>query len=268
MEYSLKFLYQRIKNPKLTREEAESKVCQEILVAKIGNSSNFGSKVSFKGGLIIDSLVDGKRGYTKDIDFDFIKYPLSKEGLDSFFECLSTSKPYENISIKVEETTELRHKNYQGRRVFLSFNDKEINYHLTVDIGIFVPLIKQSVKYEYNVAFGGKSQLNISPIERIIAEKLSTFAIYLTDNTRIKDLFDAYYLLTNIIHKKDIVMKMLKKILVSKNHYYKNMAFALASIKNTLTDKRYFELIRNDKKNWTGVDPKIVVEKVIHYLFE
>ena len=79
----LKFLYTRIKSSDLTKEQAESKVCQEILISLIGNNKEISKRVAFKGGVVIDKLAKGKRGYTKDIDFDFIKYPLSDEGKHS-----------------------------------------------------------------------------------------------------------------------------------------------------------------------------------------
>ena len=55
----LKFLYTRIKSPNLTKEQAESKVCQEILISLIGNNKEISKRVAFKGGVIIDNLAKG-----------------------------------------------------------------------------------------------------------------------------------------------------------------------------------------------------------------
>ena len=266
MNSSLDFLYHRIKNNNLRVEEAQSKVCQEILVSKIASDDFLNSKVAFKGGLIIDAITDGKRGYTKDIDFDLIKYPLSNEGLNNFFSRLNDSAIYPNVRIEVLEINELRHKNYQGRRVILCFDDGKSKFNLNIDIGIFLPLIKRNRKFQYNIAFGGNEEINVNPVERIIAEKISTFGIYLTDNTRIKDLYDAYYLITHIDHDKEIVMKMLKMILVVKNHFYKTFDFALKAIIETLTDDDYVKLIKQDKRNWTDIDTSILIAEIIKYL--
>ena len=266
MEYSLKFLYSRIKDGKLSEEEIQSKVCQEILVSKIASDSFLNQKVSFKGGLIIDAISQGKRGYTKDIDFDLIKYPLSNDGLSHFFSRLNSVTVYNNIEISVLETKELRHKNYQGKRVVLCFKDKESKYRLTVDIGIYSPLIKRNNKFEYNIAFGGTRKININPVERMIAEKISTFAIYLTDNTRIKDLYDAYYLISNINHDKEVTMEMLQIILVKRNHFYKTFDLAKKAVAQTLTNKDYVFLIEKEKRNWTGVDTSTLIKVIIDYL--
>ena len=100
--YSLKFLYSRIRKPTLTKQQTQSRVCQEIFVAKVGNSETLSSKIVFKGGLIIDALSNGQRGYTKDIDFDLIKYPLSSNALFSFVEEINKSPIFDNINSQLK----------------------------------------------------------------------------------------------------------------------------------------------------------------------
>ena len=268
MDQSLDFLYHRVKNSNIRVEEAQSKVCQEILVSKIANDDFLNSRVAFKGGLIIDAITKGKRGYTKDIDFDLIKYPLSDEALTDFFSRLNESNIYKNIIIEISAIKELRHKNYQGRRMELYFSDGVSKYKLTVDIGIFVPLIKRNLRFEYNVAFGGSHYITINPVERIIAEKISTFGIYLTDNTRVKDLYDAYYLITSIDHNKQVVIRMLKELLVTKTHFYKSFDIAINAIVDTLKDKEYIKQIEQDKRNWTDVVSPVQINTIINYLIK
>ena len=183
---TLKFLYARLKTLQLSREQAESKVCQEIFISKISANNEIRDKVVFKGGIIIDSLAKGKRGYTKDIDFDLIKYPLSNNGLSSFIEILNNSDSYQNIKISINVFQELRHKHYKGKRLLLEFYDGTDSFHLTVDVGVYLPIVKKNKLYEYAISFGESATILVNPIERIVAEKLSTFAIYGDDNTRTK----------------------------------------------------------------------------------
>ncbi|MBQ7244427.1 MAG: nucleotidyl transferase AbiEii/AbiGii toxin family protein [Bacilli bacterium] len=268
MNDSLKFLFARLKKPTLTREETERKVCQEVFIAKIGSDKELSRMVSFKGGLILDQLAKGKRGYTKDIDFDLIKYPLSEQGLKDFFGMLSPLPPYENISINVSNVEDLRHKNYIGKRVTLSFSDDESVFLLTVDVGVHLPLLKGNKALDYEIAFGGSSRLFVNPVERMIAEKLSTFAIYGTDNTRDKDLFDAYWLITNIRHDRVSVKRTLEELLVRRSHFFKTMELAKAEATDALTDKRYSQMLKSSRKNWTGKEPNEVILAVIEYLRE
>lgn len=263
---SLKELFHRIKRPTLSKEQAESKVCQEVFVAKIGSDPVLSKRICFKGGLILDRLAKGQRGYTKDIDFDLIQYPLSEEGLRSFFERVSGLPPYENVSISIERIEELRHKNYQGKRLFLSFYDGESKFALTVDVGVYLPILKRNHSYGYEVAFGGTSTLQVNPIERTIAEKLSVFAIYGTDNIRDKDLFDAYWLIKRFRHDQKLVGRMLFEILVKRGHYFKSLARAVEEIETTLSDESYRETLGKSRKNWVDVEISEIIQSIDDYL--
>ena len=264
----LKFLYTRIKSPDLTKEQAESKVCQEILISLIGNNKEISKRVAFKGGVVIDKLAKGKRGYTKDIDFDFIKYPLSDEGINDFFIQLNESNLYPNIKLNPISINDLRHKNYLGKRVLIRFYDGESSFFLTVDIGVYIPLFKKNLSLEYELKFGNKTSILINPIERIIAEKISTFAIYGLDNTRTKDLFDAYYLIHSFDFDSECVTKMLTQILVLKGHYYKTFEQATQSIVSTLDNSTYKkELIKSDK-NWIDEPTETIIENIKAFLLK
>ncbi|MBO4540475.1 MAG: nucleotidyl transferase AbiEii/AbiGii toxin family protein [Bacilli bacterium] len=263
---SLHFLYTRIKKQSLTKEEAERKVCQEVFIAKIGSDKELLQRASFKGGLILDKLAKGKRGYTKDIDFDFVKYPLSDEGLQDFFARLSPLPPYENITIGVDSIEDLRHKNYFGKRVTLSFSDGNETFALIVDVGVHLPLLKGNKPLDYEIAFGGSTHLSVNPVERMIAEKLSTFSIYGTDNTRDKDLFDAYWLITRVKHDKALTYKMLESLLVRRTHFFKTLDDARREAIETLRDKEYIESLQRSRRNWSGDSTEKVLETVIEYL--
>lgn len=266
MNPNLKFLYQRIKKPNLTKEQAESKVCQEIFIMKVGSSRFMNKRIAFKGGLIIDSLAHGKRGYTKDIDCDLIKYPLSDDGLGSFIEDLNNTNVFTNIRIRIQSAENLRHKNYQGKRILLAFSDGDNEFNLLVDVGVDLMLIKKNKLFNYEIAFGGATSILINPIEIILAEKLSTFAIYGTDNTRAKDLFDAYWIITHYQVDKNTTLKILKTIVVDNSHYFKNIQFTQKFIINTLRDKTFQNNLSTSKRNWTNTSLDIITKTIIDFI--
>ena len=264
--YSLKFLYSRIKKPTLTKQQAQSKVCQEIFIAKIGDSEILSSKIVFKGGLILDSLSNGQRGYTKDIDFDFIKYSLSNESISLFVEELNKASSFNNVRVTIERIEELRHKNYRGRRVFLAFNDNVDKYNLAIDIGVYKSLVLKNKSFKYSMAFGGTSKIQVNPIERMIFEKLSTFAIYGTDNSRDKDYFDAYYLITTFEYSIRAIAKMMKKELVINKNYYSSAKEAIIAIKKTFLDVNYRLFLKKSTRNWLKEDFESINETMLEFL--
>lgn len=267
MQQSLRFLYKRIKRPTLSKEQAESKVCQEIFIMKVASSELMNKRVAFKGGLIIDSLSRGERGYTKDIDLDFIKFPLSRKGLDKFFNDLNEGFIFNNIKININSVEDLAHKNYQGKRVILSFSDSKDEFRLVVDIGVYLPIVTKNNLYNYEIAFGGIARILVNPVERILAEKLSTFAIYGTDNTRAKDLFDAYWIINHYQFDKKIVIKILNTIIVTRSHYFKTIELGKKAISSALSNPDFKSTLAASKRNWTGASIDVVIKTIMDFLF-
>ena len=264
--YSLKFLFSRVKKPTITKQQAQSKVCQEIFVSKIGSDPILSSQIVFKGGLIIDALSKGQRGFTKDIDFDFVKYPLSNHAISSFVAKLNESEHYSNITISIESISELRHKNYRGKRVCLAFTDGVDAFALFIDIGVYLPFFIKNASFKYSVAFGETSKILVSPIERMIFEKLSTFAIYGTDNSRDKDYFDWFFLIKTFNYSDIVIYKMIKRELIIKKHYYRSMNDAVSAIKETITDDKYMSFLKNSEKNWLHIDIETINKEILCFL--
>ena len=263
---SLQFLFYRLKQPELTREQNEAKVCQEIFLCKLGSDEQLSSRVAIKGGIIIDYLSNKQRGFTKDIDFDFIKFPLSPDGIKAFIDRLNSTPCYKNIAISIDTIEELRHKNYSGKRVKLLFCDNISSFSLIVDIGVYLPLFSRNKKIEYEMAFGGKTHLTINSIERIIAEKLSTFAIYGVDNSRTKDFFDAYFFIKRFKFDSTQVVKILNSLLVKRENYYKSLDLAIVEIENTLNDKTYRLSLEKSDRNWLGVNVGAAITEMNEFL--
>lgn len=57
---------------------ADARVCQDIVLKAISESS-LNRNVTIKGGVVMRSITGNVRRATRDIDFDFIKYPIDKE---------------------------------------------------------------------------------------------------------------------------------------------------------------------------------------------
>ena len=191
---SLDFLYKRVFRKGDNPERIKQKVCQNIFISKLSNTEFFHDKVIFKGGIVMYELTRGKRGYTKDIDIDFVKYPISIEGTTQFVFELNESKKYSNIIVNIESSEEISHKGYNGRRLILVFTDeKETKYKLSVDVGVHIDKVSLPETRAYEIKFE-KSQVDIKIDSNnlSIVEELSTFALYGVDNLRYRDLFDVY----------------------------------------------------------------------------
>ena len=148
----------------------------------------------------------------------------------------------------------------------LAFSDSINRFTLMVDVGIYLPIIKKNIFHDYEIAFGGSTKILVNPIERMLAEKLSTFAIYGTDNTRSKDLFDAYYIINNFKFDNALVKKMLNILLVTKTHYFKKLDFAIFEIRETLNNNVFVNELNKSTRNWTKSSVQEVIKGILSFL--
>ena len=70
-------------NEGLTAALARSRVCQDIVLKAIADSS-LSNNVTIKGGVVMRSITDDIRRATSDIDLDFIHYSLSDDSIRAF----------------------------------------------------------------------------------------------------------------------------------------------------------------------------------------
>jgi len=73
---NLEELARKVKNEGYSEVNAEARVCQDIVLKAIAQSS-LNRNVTIKGGVVMRSITGNYRRATQDIDFDFIRYSLS-----------------------------------------------------------------------------------------------------------------------------------------------------------------------------------------------
>ena len=71
-----------------TDENAEAKVCQDIVLKALSESS-LSRNTTIKGGVVIRSISKDARRATQDLDIDFIRYSLRDESVRAFIQQLN-----------------------------------------------------------------------------------------------------------------------------------------------------------------------------------
>lgn len=112
-----------------TRVNVIAKVCQDIILKEISESSYF-KNVTIKGGVVMHSISKDKRRATRDVDLDFIKYSLEDESILRFINKLNDNHDGINITIDGKPDP-LHHQDYDGKRVNIILND---SYNNTIRI--------------------------------------------------------------------------------------------------------------------------------------
>ena len=115
--------------------DAQSKVCQDLVLYKIGKSK-YAHNITVKCGVVMHNISKSTRRATRDLDLDFIKYSLDDNSIINFINELNKNDKETLIKVngKIEK---LHHQLYDGKRVHISITDNYNNYLETkLDIGV------------------------------------------------------------------------------------------------------------------------------------
>ena len=245
-------------------EYVEAKLCQDIILLLISKSV-YANNITIKGGVVMRSLSNNTRRATLDIDFDFIKYPLTDDGISNFIESLNGI-----MGIKIDvigKPEELKHQDYEGKRVYINIED-QYNSKLTskIDIGVhkYVNLKQEEYYFDFSFDLDGAT-LFINSKEQILAEKLKSILKFGFLSTRYKDIYDIYYL-SSIVNKKKTINAFKVLIFDDDKMKEKNVNDIISRLESTFNNRVYIDRLASSDKNWLGVSNEEVLNGIIVFL--
>ena len=123
-------------NNKYDYEDAQARVCQDIILYKIARSP-FINNVTIKGGVVMHNISKDRRRATRDIDLDFIRYSLDNESIKKFIRGLNKVNDGIQLEIIDGKIVELNQQDYKGKRLGLKLKDNFNNTLITkLDLGV------------------------------------------------------------------------------------------------------------------------------------
>lgn len=245
-------LVNQIRNEGFKLNRARVKVCQEIFMTKLALSP-FKDSVIFKGGTIMYQLSKELRRSTDDVDIDFMKLSIENDKLSSFLNSIGLIDSEDEIHFKVVENQirKLNHEDYEGKRVLLEFSDSsKSTLRLKLDIGIHTQFKVHQNAILFNLITSDKGiELLANPIEQMIVEKTSSFVKFGVLSTRMKDLYDIYYLITNHPYSFEDVVKIVEMYYIESGPYSSLSEYSLKMLGILETSEFITNLVRSE--NWT-----------------
>ena len=257
-------LFEIVKKDGYEDEYAEAKLCQDIILMLISKSI-YSTKVTIKGGVVMRSISHNVRRATVDIDFDFIKYSISDESIERFIKELNGIMGI-NINI-IGKPEELKHQDYEGKRVHLSIEDKFNNKLVCkIDIGVHKYLEILQEDYCFDLSFDNNGvNLLINSKEQILTEKLKSILRFGSLSTRFKDVYDIYYL-SSLVNKEEIIKTIETLIFNDVNIREKNIDDIINRLEKTFNNKLYRNSLAKSEKNWIDKSDSEVIDGIIQFL--
>lgn len=254
-----------VRNDGYSEVNAEAKVCQDVVLKAISNTS-LSRNVTIKGGVVMRSITGNTRRATQDMDLDFIRYSLSNEAILTFIEKLNC---LEGITIRIDgEITELSQQEYNGKRVLVTIEDNTgHSFKSKIDLGVHKYVQIEQDEYCFDVCLDDVgASLLINSKEQIFTEKLKSLLRFGPLSTRYKDIFDLCYLSEHV--HRDRLMKCINTYIFSDSSMKENDITAIRKrVERTFSDKLYRQNIeRSVRFNWLGIKVDEAFSKITSFL--
>lgn len=257
-------LIEKAKDEGYSEANAQSKVCQDIVLSLIAQSS-LNRNVTIKGGVVMRSISKDARRATQDIDLDFIKYSLQDDSIITFINKLNSVG---DVSIEATgRIEELKQQDYHGKRIHITITDKN-GYTLSskMDLGVHKNFKVEQEEYCFDVGIDDEgASLLINSKEQMFVEKLRSILIFGAFSTRYKDIYDIYFL-SSLVDKIKLRNTLDAMIYSDDGMRENDINDIIRRVHTTFTDERYKRNLLTSKKNWLGVDNKTVLNGIVDFL--
>lgn len=243
---------------------AVSKVCQDVILYKI-SKYKMSDNVTVKGGVVMMQLSKDKRRATQDLDIDFIKYPISTDAIKIFIDKMSD----DDVKLSIKSITDLRHQDYNGKRIYLDIIDNYNNSLGTkIDLGVhkYMDIEQENMYFDLSIVDESVSLLANS-CEQIFVEKVKSLLRFRIASTRYKDIFDFYYLINNTNFDKDKCLLYIEKLIFADDTInINNIDDMYKVLKQTLENKRFQGMLNDARNNWLGLPIEDVTNNILDFI--
>lgn len=174
--------------------------------------SEYKNNFILKGGLLLSSIMGIDTRTTMDMDTCIKGINLTDEQLYKVLKEILNIDVGDNVSFEIKNFEPIREEDdYGGLRYNIIVKFDNIKVNLSIDIATGDLITPCEIEYDYKMIFEDRSlKIMTYNIESIIAEKFQTVISRGILNSRMKDYYDLYYLLTY----KEISKKNFKNAII------------------------------------------------------
>lgn len=175
--------------------------------------SGYRNNLILKGGYLIAAMIGSDKRSTMDIDTTLKGMLAGCEQVEEMIGRIIAIDLKDGASFKVVSIKPIHAEGeYDDFRVSLDLNLYTIRGNLKLDITVGDAITPQEIEYSYQLMFEDRSiPVMAYSLYNILAEKIETILSRNVSNTRGRDFYDVYMLLT--LHQQEISMERLQHAL-------------------------------------------------------
>ncbi len=247
-------------------QNATARTCRDVILTLIA-ASRMADHVTVKGGVVMQQISGDKRRATRDIDLDFVRYPMTDGGIRGFIRALCPQDADVRLEV-VGPIEELKHQDYHGKRVRLRITDSAGGSMETkLDLGVHdkLPLEQEELWFDTALQDEGIALMANSK-EQVCAEKLRSLMRIGVASTRFKDVFDVYYLLCREgVDAEALDQAMHVLVYDAADMRERSPREARDRLSRILNDRRFRRNLSNARNNWLGANVDKVVSGILRH---
>lgn len=169
------------------------------------SKSKYKHNIILKGGLLLSSIIGDDERTTKDMDATLKSLPLEKENVEHIISNILNIEIDDGITYEIVDIKDIRQESeYGGFKINILAAMSTLKVYLAIELTTGDKITPREIEYNYNCIFEDKKiPILAYTLETVIAEKYQTIIDRDIYNTRMKDFYDIYVLISDNKEKID-----------------------------------------------------------------
>lgn len=219
--------------------------------------SKYKNNFILKGGLLLSSIMGIDTRTTMDMDTCIKGIDLTDEQLYEVLNEILNIDIEDGVIFEIKNSRPIREEDtYGGLRYNIVAKFDNVRVDLSIDIATGDLITPHEIEYDYKMMFEERNlKIMAYNVESIIAEKFQTVIARGILNSRLKDYYDLYYLVTykefSKQHIKDAIIRTFNK-----------RETEIEKIDNTILEIKQSDFI---KERWTSYSKQYIYSKGIEF---
>ena len=181
----------------------------ERFLERMSHSPYRGNMI-LKGGLLIAAMVGVDRRSTMDMDTTVKGLPISREGIEGILRDIIAIDIDDGVSFEIKDIKNIHDvSEYDDYRVGLLAVFHTLRISMSIDITTGDSIIPREIEYHYKLMFEDRTiPVMAYNLNTILAEKIETILVRSVGNTRGRDFYDAFLLLSanrNVLNRPELI---------------------------------------------------------------
>lgn len=234
--------------------------------------SEYKEKFVLKGGILVAAIVGLDNRATMDLDATLKNLPLTPEAIETALKEIFAIDLDDDIAFSLKGISPIREDDiYGGYRVALIAMYETISTPMTIDISTGDVITPNPVRYNFTGMFDDELKFEVWAynIETVLAEKVETILRRNIFNTRPRDFYDVYILITTQTFNKVLFYDALNKTIEHRGtkNQIGNFKDTITIIENSPELKNMWNNYRRQFYYAKDIGFDMIINELINLLF-